>query len=109
VTFEVEVAGGILLSFRGQNLLNTDLINEVFAFLSVRCGPLLIVGQMRADALCHHHNKRPIIHVQRITAPNKLIVGVACERAIGLTTKGQVDKSGSCITVPGVGFDQIPL
>jgi hypothetical protein len=72
--------------------------------------PLLIVGQMRPDALCHHHNKRPIIHVQPITAPNKLIVGVACEKGYRAHHQGQVDKSGSRITVPGVAswFDQIP-
>jgi hypothetical protein len=49
--------------------------------------PLFIVGQMRPDSLCHHQNKRPIIHVQPVTAPNKLIVGVAREWAIGFAAK----------------------
>jgi hypothetical protein len=72
---------------------------------------LLIVGQMRPDALCHHHNERPIIHVQPITAPNKLIVGVACESGYRAHYQGQVGKSGSCITLAGMAswFDQIPL
>ena len=44
---------------------------------------LLIVGQMRPDTLRHHQDETAIIHVQPITAPNKLIAGVTCERAIG--------------------------
>ena len=84
MTFEVEVAGGILLSFRGQNLLNKDLINEVFALYRLDAARFPSLVRCAPDALCHHHNKRPIIHVQPITAPNKLVAGVARERAIGL-------------------------
>ena len=48
---------------------------------------LFIIGQMRANSLRHHQNQRPIIHVELITATDKFIVGVAGERAIGLTAK----------------------
>jgi hypothetical protein len=48
---------------------------------------LLIVGQMRPDTLRHHQDETAIIHVQPITARNKLIVGVAREWAIGFGAK----------------------
>jgi hypothetical protein len=59
----------------------------VFAFYVDQMRPLFVVGQMRPNPLRHHHDERPIIHIQPITSPNKFIVGVACERAIGLNAE----------------------
>ena len=62
---------------------------------AIRARPLFIVGQMRPDSLRHHQHKRPIIHVQPITAPSKqLIVGVAREWAIGFAAKIGLIKTG---------------
>jgi hypothetical protein len=43
--------------FGWQNLLDTDLINQVFRVQVGQMRPLLIVGQMRPDSLRHYHNK----------------------------------------------------
>jgi hypothetical protein len=45
---------------------------------------LLMVGQMPPDSMRHRQDETAIIHVQPKTAPNKLVAGVARERAIGL-------------------------
>jgi hypothetical protein len=69
---------------------------------------LFIVGQIRPDSLGHHQNQRPIIHVKPITTAHKLIVGVACERAIGFAAKVQADRSVPYITGTAVAssFDR---
>jgi hypothetical protein len=56
-------------------------------------GVRVLVGQTR-HPLRHHQNKGSIIHVQPITAPNELVVGVARERAIKFTTKIGLIKTG---------------
>jgi hypothetical protein len=76
----------LLLFFGRQNLLDADLIDEALALQICQMRPLLIVGQMRSDALRHHQDKRLVIHVQPIAAPDKLTVGITSERAIGFTT-----------------------
>ena len=43
--------------FGWQNLLDTDLINEVFAFSVDQMCPLFITGEMRPNPLRHHHHK----------------------------------------------------
>ena len=49
---------------------------------------------MRPNSLRHHQNKRPIIHVQPIAAPNELIVGIAREWAVGFATKISLIETG---------------
>ena len=72
--------------------------------------PLFVVCKVSPDPLCHRKNETAIVHVQSMTATNQLIVGVACERAIGFTTKVGL-KSGSCISFRGgaCSFDLILL
>ena len=73
--------------------------------------PLFIVGQMRPDFLRHHQNKRPIIHVQPITAPNKFVVTVRVRTGYRVHYQDRFDRSGSYITVTGVAslFDLMLL
>ena len=93
MTFEVGVAemhcvcGFILTSFRVAKSLEYRPDYKVLTFQVGQVHPFFIVRQMRPDALRHYHDERPIIHIQPITAPNKLIVRIACERAIGLTAE----------------------
>ena len=65
-----------------------------------------------ANPLRHCKDEAAIIHVQPEAATGKLTVGVACERAIWLTSKVGLIKSASCITASGVAsssFEQMPL
>jgi hypothetical protein len=55
---------------------------------------LFIVGQMRANSIRHDHHEAAIIHVQPIASPNKLILSIPRERAIGFRTKIGFVKSG---------------
>ena len=74
--------------------MNTYLIDEVIALQINKMRSLFIVGQMRPDSLRHRHDEAAVIHIQPITTPNKFIVGVSSERAVGLRTKVRFVKAG---------------
>jgi hypothetical protein len=46
--------------------------------------PFLVVCKMCANTLCHHHYKRPIIHIHPVRAAHKLAVAVTYKRTIGI-------------------------
>ena len=77
-----------------QNLLNTDLIDKVLAFQVGQMRPFFVVCKVITNPLRHCKDETAIIHVQPEAATDKLTVGVACERAIGLTSKVGFVKSG---------------
>ena len=49
---------------------------------------------MPANSIRHDHHEAAIIHVQPIASPNKLILSIPRERAIGFRTKIGFVKSG---------------
>src|SRR6478672_163776 len=62
-------------------------------FKSIKCA-LLVVSQMGADPVDHHHNEGAVIHVQPIALPNELVRSFARERAIGVSAKIWFVKGG---------------
>jgi len=85
------------LSLRRKDFLNTDLLNEVLTTQVNQMGSLLVVRQVRTDAVDHHHDESAIIHIKPIrtadevifTVPNEWTVKI--DRQVGLieTCHGQ--------------------
>src|SRR5438445_1109036 len=78
------------LSLRRKDFLNTDLLNEVLTTQVNQMGSLLVVRQVRTDAVDHHHDESAIIHIKPIrtadevifTVPNEWTVKI--DRQVGL-------------------------
>jgi hypothetical protein len=65
-----------------KNLLNADLIDEVLTTQVSQVSPLLIIRQVRANTVDHHHNERTIVHIHPVRATNEFIRCIADEGAI---------------------------
>jgi hypothetical protein len=59
------------LSLRRKDFLNTDLVNEVLTTQVNQMSSLLLVGQVCTDAVDHHHDESPIIHIEPIAEGQK--------------------------------------
>ena len=57
-----------LFSLGRQNLLNTDLIDVIGQMRS-----FLIICQVGANSVGHHHNESAVIHIQPIAAANEFL------------------------------------
>jgi hypothetical protein len=68
--------------FRRKYFLNADLIDETGPADIRQVRPLLLVRQVRANALGHDHDERPVVHIQPVRAADELIGAVSDERAI---------------------------
>lgn len=73
--------------------MNTDLVNQVRASQVGKMGSFLIIGQVFADAIDHHHHQGAIIHVQPIGAADELIVAISCKRAVNISAQVWLVKS----------------
>jgi hypothetical protein len=62
-----------------KDFLNADLINEVLTTQVNQMGSLLVVRQVRADAIDHYHDESAIIHIEPIRAADELILAVPNE------------------------------
>jgi hypothetical protein len=89
-----DVTAALLTFSRGQNFLNTHLIDEVVTLQIGQMRSLFVVCQMRSNSIRHYHYEAPIIHVQPIASTNKLVLGVPREWAIGFRAKIGFVKSG---------------
>ena len=78
------------LSFRRKYFLNADLINQMLSSQVRQMRSFLVIGQVRTDAVDHHHNERAIIHVQPVGAADELIGTVPHEGAIRIAGEKSV-------------------
>jgi hypothetical protein len=76
--FELALDPGLLFLGR-QHFLNADLVDEMFTSQINQVRTLLIVRQIRANALGHYHHKRSVIHVEPIGAADKPIFSISHE------------------------------
>jgi hypothetical protein len=53
----------LYLFLRRKDFLNANLINEVLTTQVNQMGSLLVVRQVRTDAVDHHHDESAIIHI----------------------------------------------
>ena len=67
------------LSLRRKDFLNTDLINEVLTTQVNQMSSLLVVRQIRTDAVEHHHDESAIIHIEPIRTADEFIFAVPNE------------------------------
>src|SRR3954470_17301817 len=65
-----------LLFLRGEDFLNTDLINEMLAPNVSQVGSLLVVCQVCPNAFGHYHYERLVIHVEPVRTANQLVARV---------------------------------
>jgi hypothetical protein len=86
------------LFLRRKDFLNTNLVNEVLTAQVDQMGSLLVVGQVCADAVDHHHDQRAIIHIQPIGATDKLICGVANEWIIKIDGEVRLIETCHCFS-----------
>ena len=72
-----EILEDAVLLLRRQHFLNANLVDDVFTPQINQVRPLLIVGQVRADASGHRHHERLVIHIKPVRAADKFIFAVA--------------------------------
>jgi hypothetical protein len=80
--------------FRRKNLLNTYLIDEVIPPQINQVRSLLVVCQVRADPIDHHHYEGAISHIEPVAPSNKLARSISCKWAIGVSAKFWFVKAG---------------
>ena len=73
---------GATYDFGRKDFLNTDLIDQMLTPQVDQMGSLLVVRQVRTDAIDHYHHERAIIHVEPIGTADKLIFAVSDEWTI---------------------------
>jgi hypothetical protein len=69
----------VLLILRRKDFLNTDLIDEVLTAQVNQMSSLLVVRQIRTDAVEHHHDESAIIHIEPIRTADELVFAVPDE------------------------------
>ena len=67
------------LLLRRKNFLNADLVNEVLTTQVNQMGSLLVVRQVRTDAVDHYHDESAIIHIEPIRTADEFIFAVPNE------------------------------
>src|SRR5215831_15806003 len=65
-----------------KDLLRADLIDQVLTTDVTEMGALLVIGQIGADALCHHRDERAIVHVEPIGPADEPVIAIANERVV---------------------------
>jgi hypothetical protein len=72
----------LCLVLRRKIFLRAYLIGEVLTTYVNQVRSLLIIRQVRSDALGHHHHKSAVIHVEPEGAADKFFVPIAHERTM---------------------------
>jgi hypothetical protein len=70
--------------FGWQDFLGAYLIDQVVSFEIDQMRSLLIVSQICANSLRHHHDECAVVHVHPISSTNQSIRRVANEWTIGI-------------------------
>jgi hypothetical protein len=70
---------GSYLFLGRKDFLNTDLVNEVFATQVNQMNSLLVVRQVRTDAVDHYYDESAIIHIEPIRTADELVFAVPDE------------------------------
>ncbi len=70
--------------FRWQYFLNADLINKVFSVQVCKMRSFLVIRQIFANAVDHHHYESAIIYIEPVGAAYELIGAVSDEWAVNI-------------------------
>jgi hypothetical protein len=81
------------LSLGWKNLLNAHLVDEVLATQIGQMRPFLVVCEIGADSIDHHHHEGTIIHIHPIRTANEFVVAVAHKRAVNINAKVRLIKA----------------
>jgi hypothetical protein len=68
--------------FRWQNFLNADLVDQMISSCS-----FFLIGQVRADAVEHHHHQGTVIHIQPVRSADKLVGAISDKSTLRATAR----------------------
>jgi hypothetical protein len=67
------------LSIQRQDFLNAHLVNEVLTTQVNQMGSLLVIRQVRTNAVDHHHDESEIIHIEPLRTADELVFAIPDE------------------------------